>query len=101
MAEGAQIDAAAVKRHPEFRSSRILFSMRTRIAVCLFSFSMALAQMPAPAEKPVTLYKGLGIWHHAIRTQSADAQKYFDQGMALNYGFNRYEALRSFRKATE
>ena len=30
-----------------------------------------------------------------------EAQKFFDQGLALLYGFNRYEALRSFRKAAE
>src|SRR5258708_5054321 len=56
---------------------------------------------PAPAEKPVALYKGLGAWRHPITTSNADAQKYFDQGLALLYGFNRYEALRSFRKAAE
>lgn len=72
--------------------------MRT-LLLSLLPLSLALAQ--APAEKPVTLYKGLGVWHHAIRTRSADAQKYFDQGLNLMYGFNRYEALRSFRKAAE
>ncbi len=47
------------------------------------------------------IYKGLGTWHHQIRTASAEAQRFFDQGLALTYGFNRYEALRSFRKAAE
>jgi tetratricopeptide (TPR) repeat protein len=74
--------------------------MRTLRAVsCIFPLSLALAQ--APAEKPVVLYKGLGVWRHTIRTNSPDAQKFFDQGLALLYGFNRYEALRSFRKASE
>lgn len=61
------------------------------------------AQQPAavPAENPVVLYKGLGVWHHPIATRSPEAQKFFDQGLALLYGFNRYEALRSFRKAAE
>jgi tetratricopeptide (TPR) repeat protein len=58
-------------------------------------------EMSPPPEKPVILYKGLGVWKHPITTRSADAQKYFDQGLALLYGFNRYEALRSFRKASE
>jgi len=58
---------------------------------------LALAQ-PA-GEKPVALYKGMGAWRHSIATRNAEAQKYFDQGLALLYGFNRYEALRSFRKA--
>jgi hypothetical protein len=35
------------------------------------------------------------------RAGPAEAQKFFDQGLALLYGFNRYDALRSFRKAAE
>lgn len=61
---------------------------------------LPLCLAPA-AEKPVALYKGLGAWKHPISTRSPEAQKYFDQGLALLYGFNRYEALRSFRKASE
>jgi len=53
------------------------------------------------AEKPVALYKGMGAWKHTIATKNPEAQKFFDQGLALLYGFNRYEALRSFRKAAE
>ena len=52
-------------------------------------------------EKPVALYAGLGIWHHAIATKNSEAQKYFDQGLTLAWSFNRYEALRSFRRASE
>ncbi len=44
-------------------------------------------------------YPGLGTWTHPIATRSTEAQKYFDQGLILLYGFNRPEALRSFRKA--
>ena len=70
----------------------------------LFSAGAVLAQhheMSRPPEKPVALYQGLGNWRHAIATRNAEAQKFFDQGLALLYGFNRYEALRSFRKASE
>src|SRR5262245_51968085 len=68
----------------------------------LLPLSMAFGQHHAPPqEKPVTLLKGMGTWHHRIATKSLEAQKYFDQGLALLYGFNRYEALRSFTKATE
>jgi len=68
--------------------------MRT-LLICLFTSVLAAS------EKPVALYPGLGTWHHPIHTRSAEAQKFFDQGLALLYGFNRYEALRSFRKAAE
>src|SRR5205807_716579 len=54
-----------------------------------------------PSEKPVTLLSGLGVWRHPIATKNEEARKYFDQGLALLYGFNRYEALRSFRKAAQ
>ena len=52
-------------------------------------------------EKPVALYAGMGAWHHPIATANPEAQKFFDQGLVLVYGFNRYEALRSFRKVAE
>src|SRR5579885_3005633 len=76
-----------------------------RITALLFCCALGLAQHPHPAgvpqEKPVALYPGLGIWTHPIATSNPQAQKFFDQGLALLYGFNRYEALRSFRKALE
>ena len=56
---------------------------------------------PAGTEKPVALYAELGNYTRPIATRNAEAQKYFDQGLKLLYGFNRYEALRSFRKASE
>jgi tetratricopeptide (TPR) repeat protein len=55
---------------------------------------------PTP-EKPVALLAGLGTWRHPIATRNAEAQKFFDQGLTLVYGFNRPEALRSFRKVVE
>jgi tetratricopeptide (TPR) repeat protein len=67
-----------------------------RTIYLVLPFALALAQ-----EKPVALYSGTGAWKHAIQTSSPEAQRYFDQGLSLMYGFNRYEALRSFRKAAE
>ncbi|MGI8958696.1 MAG: tetratricopeptide repeat protein [Bryobacteraceae bacterium] len=76
-----------------------------KIAAGLLFFTTVFAahQHPAnaPAEKPVALYPGMGTWRHPIATRQLEAQKFFDQGLALMYGFNRYEALRSFRKAAE
>jgi tetratricopeptide (TPR) repeat protein len=77
--------------------------MRT-IIICLLSAGLTMAQQhdhTVSAEKPVELYSGLGAWHHPIHTSNPEAQEFFDQGLALMYGFNRYEALRSFRKAAE
>ncbi len=43
--------------------------------------------------------KNLGNLHHAITTKSPDAQKFFNQGLTLVYGFNHAEAVRSFKEA--
>ena len=37
---------------------------------------------------------------YPITTKSKAAQKYFDQGLVLSYGFNHPEAARSFKEAT-
>jgi len=45
------------------------------------------------------LFKNLGNHHHPISTQNPLAQRYFDQGLILTYGFNHAEAIRSFQEA--
>jgi len=58
--------------------------------------------MPAAgkaAAAPMPLYSGLGPVHHQVTTASPLAQKYFDQGLAFTYGFNHFEAERSFEQA--
>lgn len=45
------------------------------------------------------LFEGMGDFHRPITTSSPDAQKYFDQGMVLSFGFNHAESIRSFRAA--
>jgi len=55
---------------------------------------------PAPSAAPLApLFDDLGSHHHAVTTKSDGAQKYFDQGLRLVYGFNHEEAERSFREA--
>ncbi|MFL6350820.1 MAG: tetratricopeptide repeat protein [Bryobacteraceae bacterium] len=85
-------------------SAQTLAAMKKIALGALFFSSMFAAhQHPAsaPAEKPVALYPGLGTWRHSIATRQPEAQKFFNQGLVLMYGFNRYEALRSFRKVAE
>ena len=58
--------------------------------------------MPFPAQasaEAVPLLEGLGTHHYPISTDVALAQRYFDQGLILSFGFNHAEAARSFRKA--
>jgi hypothetical protein len=44
---------------------------------------------------------GFGEHHHPIRTSNPGAQKAFDQGFALVFGFNHEEAARAFQRAAE
>jgi tetratricopeptide (TPR) repeat protein len=45
------------------------------------------------------LYDTLGSYSYPITTASAQAQRWFDQGLRLVYAFNHYEAQRAFREA--
>ncbi len=47
------------------------------------------------------LFEGMGPHARTITTDSAEAQRYFDQGLAWTYAFNHDEAIRSFRRAAE
>lgn len=50
-------------------------------------------------ERTAPLLDGMGDLHWKVTTDSELAQRYFDQGMTLSYGFNHLEAERSFREA--
>lgn len=71
----------------------------------LLSFSSSWVAAQELREPSVTgraaLLPGLGSHHHPIATRNAEAQKFFDQGLILNFGFNHDEAVRSFRRAIE
>ena len=45
------------------------------------------------------LFEGMGTFHMPVTTADPDAQRYFDQGMVLAFGFNHAESIRSFRAA--
>jgi tetratricopeptide (TPR) repeat protein len=57
-------------------------------------------KMGAP-ERSATLIAGLGAVRHPVSTKNTEAQRFFDQGLALIYGFNHDEAVRSFKRAAE
>lgn len=50
-----------------------------------------------PRSEP--FFAGLGTYSRKVTTNSPIAQRYFDQGLAFLYGFNRGEAIRSFEAA--
>src|SRR5687767_15919808 len=56
---------------------------------------------PAKEPAPVAVASGLGDINHPISTTNAEAQKFFNQGLAYIYAFNHEEAVRSFKQATQ
>ena len=65
--------------------------MRSFLVVIAFALSSAAQQ----------LEPGVGAVHYAVSTKNAQAQKFFDQGMAYMYGFNHDAAIASFKHAAE
>jgi len=66
----------------------------------------ALSPVTAPAvpelaamAKGAMLFEDLGTHERTVKTANPEAQRYFDQGLRLLYGFNHDEAARSFAQA--
>jgi tetratricopeptide (TPR) repeat protein len=59
------------------------------------------AMKEAAAHAKTPLYDNLGTLHMAITSRSPVAQKYFDQGLRLTYGFNHDEAVNSFTEGAQ
>ena len=80
---------------------------RTVIVICLVggmgltSHFARTEEKTAAAVAQVPLFEGLGTHRRPVTTTSADAQRYFDQGLNFLFAFNHDEAIRSFRLAAE
>ena len=57
------------------------------------------ATAPASVAPRTTPLGNLGSYHRAIKTANADAQRFFDEGLTLLYGFNHAESFTSFELA--
>ncbi len=69
-----------------------------RLAAAVVAVHAALAGAATAPLAP--LLEGLRPYHPPARTASPLAQRYFEQGMTLAWGFNPAEAARSFAAAT-
>jgi tetratricopeptide (TPR) repeat protein len=76
--------------------------LATVIAACMTVHLPAQQhQHQTATQAPAVLQQGLGSHTHKIATTSAEAQKFFDQGLVLAYGFNHAQAIRQFERAAE
>ena len=73
------------------------------LIITLLVAGPAFGQHPhaAQGEKPAALVEGLGNVHHPVTTTNAEAQRFFDQGLAYLYAFNHEEAARAFKRAAD
>ena len=93
--DGALCGAAA----PVGRSPLLLQLTQAKQTEVSPAGAAAAAAAPAAAESDPPLIPGLGTRSFRISTSSRLAQRYFDQGLRLAWGFNHAEARRAFRKA--
>jgi tetratricopeptide (TPR) repeat protein len=87
------------------RPVRCLFTFLLSIVVELLPMSATADHKQAGKEvdtaSSICLTAGVGAAHHAVSTKNPQAQQFFDQGLALLYGFNHEQARRSFQRAAE
>ena len=81
----------------------VIGTIRNPKATCITRPTRNAAGQKLAAVQPdgttAPLFHGIGPLHVPISTKSEQAQKYFDQGFTLMYGFNHHEAIRSFKEA--
>ncbi len=73
--------------------------MKILRVICGLVLAVALASNVLADKEPI--YDGLGSYERKITTKSAEAQRYFTQGLAFLHGFNHAAAIRSFQQAAE
>lgn len=73
--------------------------MKTLLSPVALLVAITSTLAAQPDEPIAPLLDGLGNHHHAVTTDNPRAQRFFDQGLVLAFGFNHAEAARSFREA--
>ncbi|SDM61440.1 hypothetical protein SAMN05421823_11724 [Catalinimonas alkaloidigena] len=76
-------------------------SVKTFLFLCSLGLALLALSLPKTPETPLSSAPRLDIGTHQtpITTTSKAAQRFFDQGLVLTYGFNHREAIRSYREA--
>ncbi len=72
--------------------------MKVCPAVILISF-LFLSCTLKQESRLIPLFENLSHYHRTVSTNSKEAQRYFDQGFTLYYGFNHDAAITSFQQA--
>ncbi len=82
----------------------LAFGLLIGLTACKRAPSGATPEVGAAVETKaatVPLFEGLGGFCRKVTTSSAEAQRYFDQGLCFLYAFNHDEAIRAFEQAAK
>src|SRR5262245_35554022 len=71
------------------------------LGMALAVVGLAQHEHRASEDRQAKLMAGLSDLNHPVSTKNPEAQKFFDQGLALIYAFNHEEARRSFEQAAK
>jgi tetratricopeptide (TPR) repeat protein len=89
-----------MSRHLAAAAALLTVCMMATAATAQVHDPRALAADPTLADSRIApVLEGLGDEHLEITTSDPQAQRFFDQGLRLTYGFNHSEALRAFKEA--
>ena len=91
------LPAGAICHTPSFTARALQLAQQTEVSPIARQAAPTSASDFENAQPP--LWSTLGTISYKISTANPEAQKYFDQGLRLAYGFNHAEARRAFRTA--
>ena len=83
------------------RSYSLIVSLSLTPAFVLAQHMHENADARAHLREAAPLLENIGNLHHAVSTKDPLAQRLFDQGLIMDYGFNHMESERSFRYAAQ
>lgn len=75
--------------------------MMKRIAFAVLCVGLVAGCRSDSGSADARLHVGVDRYNKPVSTDSEKAQRWFDQGLQLTYGFHHLEAIRSYRKALE
>jgi tetratricopeptide (TPR) repeat protein len=91
-------------QNPKWYKKLFVLTFLATLGLAVSSIEASIACNKSESEssnQEVQLFDNLGNYHHPISTQNPLAQRYFDQGLTLAYGFNHAEAARLFQQAAK
>lgn len=82
---------------------RLISTATLLLVICLPTVAQHSGHATKKDKEPSApgLISGLGTLHHPVTTTNVEAQRFFNQGLALVFAFNHDEAVRSFTRAAE